>query len=80
MDGALRYIDRLCLPDVDDLRGKNLEEAYGSQYFIHPGETKMYCVLRDIYLCDCLKKDIAEFVYKCSNCQKAKDVHQNPSN
>ena len=41
-DDILRYQDRLCVPDVDDLRTKIIAEAHGSNYSIHPGSTKMY--------------------------------------
>ena len=41
-DGILRYQDRLCVPDVDDLRTKNVSKAYGCKYLIYPGSTKMY--------------------------------------
>ena len=34
--------------------------------------------LRDIYLCEGLKRDIAEFVAKCLNCQQVKVEHQKP--
>ena len=39
-DGILRYQNRLCVPDVDDLRTKIVTEAHGSRYSIHPGSTK----------------------------------------
>ena len=38
-DGVHRYQGRLCVPDVDNLRGKVLEEAHVSQYSIHLGAT-----------------------------------------
>ena len=41
-DVILRYQNRLCVPDVDDLRTRVVAEAYGSRYSIHPGSTKMY--------------------------------------
>ena len=65
----LRYQGRLCVPDVDGLRDQILEEAYGSRYSIHPGSTKMYHDLREIYWWAGLKRDIAEFVSKCTNRQ-----------
>ncbi|XP_069152031.1 uncharacterized protein [Solanum lycopersicum] len=40
-DGILRYQNRLCVPDVDDLRTKIVTEAHGSRYSIHPGSTKI---------------------------------------
>ena len=35
-DSVLRYQERLCVPNVDDLRNRILEEAHGSLYSIHP--------------------------------------------
>ena len=46
----LRYHGMLCVPDVDDLRRQILEETHGSQYSIHPGATKIYRDLQEIYL------------------------------
>ena len=40
-DGILRYQNRLCVPDVDDLLTKIVTEAHGSRYSIHPGSTKI---------------------------------------
>ena len=58
----------LCVPNVDFLRNRILQEAHGSRYSIYPGSTKMYHVLREIFWCEDLKNDIAEFVVKCPNC------------
>ncbi|KAH0709388.1 hypothetical protein KY284_010815 [Solanum tuberosum] len=77
-DGVLRYQVRLCVPDVDGLKEKNLEEAHGSQYFIHSGATKMYRDLREVYWWNGMKKDIAGFVSKCLNCQQVKAEHKKP--
>ena len=49
-DNLLKYQDRLCVPDVDDLRTRIIEEAHGSKYSIHTGFTKMYHDLKKIYL------------------------------
>ncbi|WMV50717.1 hypothetical protein MTR67_044102 [Solanum verrucosum] len=48
-DGVFRYQGRLCVPDVDGLREKILDEAHGSRYSIQPRATKMYRDLREIY-------------------------------
>ena len=39
-DDILRYQDRLCVPDVDDLHTRIVAEAHGSRYSIHLGSTK----------------------------------------
>ena len=41
-DDILRYQDRLCVPDVDDLLARIIEEAHGTKYSIHPGSSQMY--------------------------------------
>ncbi|XP_070005462.1 uncharacterized protein [Nicotiana sylvestris] len=41
-DGVLRLQGRLCVPNVNVLRGRILEEAHNSRYSIYPGATKMY--------------------------------------
>ena len=67
-DGILRYQNRLCVPDVDNLRTRIVAEDHSSRYSIHPGSTKMYHDLKQIYLWDGMKKYIAEYVSKCANC------------
>lgn len=48
-DGVLRYQGRLCMPCLDGLREKILDEAHGYSYSIHPVSTKMYRDLRELY-------------------------------
>ncbi|KAH0671258.1 hypothetical protein KY285_025475 [Solanum tuberosum] len=48
-DGLLRYQGRLCVPDVGELRQHILAEAHNSRYSIHPGATKVYRDLREVY-------------------------------
>ena len=77
-DGTLRYQGRLCVPMVDGLQERIMEEDHSSRYSIHPGSTKMYRDLREVYWWNGMKKDIAEFVVKCPNCQQVKVEHQRP--
>ncbi|WMV24882.1 hypothetical protein MTR67_018267, partial [Solanum verrucosum] len=77
-DGVLRYLGRLCIIDVDCLREKILDEAHGSRFSIHSGATKMHRDLREVYWWNGMKKDIACFVVKCTNCQQVKAEHFEP--
>ncbi|KAK6789369.1 hypothetical protein RDI58_013168 [Solanum bulbocastanum] len=77
-DGVLRYQSRLCVPRVDELQERIIEESYSSRYSIHPGSTKMYCDLIEVYWWSSMKKGIVEFVAKCPNCQQVKVEHQRP--
>ncbi|XP_070054379.1 uncharacterized protein [Nicotiana tomentosiformis] len=45
-DGVLQLQGRLCIPNVDGLREKILEEAHNSRYSINSSATKMYRDLR----------------------------------
>ncbi|XP_070045391.1 uncharacterized protein [Nicotiana tomentosiformis] len=67
-DGVLRYRGRLCVPNVAWLRRQVMGETHYSHYSIHPGATKMYHDIREVYWWDGMKKDIEEFVVQCPNC------------
>ncbi|XP_070035368.1 uncharacterized protein [Nicotiana tomentosiformis] len=77
-DGVLPHLGRLCVPNVDGLREKILEEAHRSRYSIHPDATKVYCDLRQHYCWRRMKKDIVEYVARCLNCQQVKYEHPRP--
>ncbi|XP_070042967.1 uncharacterized protein [Nicotiana tomentosiformis] len=66
-DGVLRLQRRLCVPNVDGLRKRILEEAHNARYYNHPGATKMYRGQRPHYLWHRMKKDIVEYVARCLN-------------
>ncbi|WMV19086.1 hypothetical protein MTR67_012471 [Solanum verrucosum] len=52
-----------------------LTEPHNSKYSIHPGNIKMYRDLQKVFLWNGMKRDIADFVVKCSNCQQAMVEH-----
>nr|XP_033516013.1 uncharacterized protein LOC117280405 [Nicotiana tomentosiformis] len=78
-DGVLKLNDRLCVPDVDGLRKSIIEEAHSSRYFIHPGATKMYLDLKGLYWWKGMKKQVADHVAKCLNCQPTDKVRAFPT-
>ncbi|KAI3828867.1 hypothetical protein L1987_02977 [Smallanthus sonchifolius] len=78
-NGLLYFLNRLWVPDRDDLRAFIMTEAHKSRYSIHPGADKMYQNLRPQYWWPGMKKDIALFVAKCLTCSKVKAEHQRPS-
>ena len=75
-DGTLMLGDRICIPDDSSLKYEILEEAHQSLYVIHPGSTKMYRDLREMYWWSDIKVNIATFVAKCLICQQVKVEHQ----
>ncbi|WMV29512.1 hypothetical protein MTR67_022897 [Solanum verrucosum] len=56
-----------------------MEKAHNSRFSIHPGSTKMYCDLREVYWWSSMKRFISEFVVKCPNFQQVKVEYQRPS-
>jgi hypothetical protein len=47
--GTVWFRKRICVPDVDLLYEKILQETYDLAYSIHPGSTKMYQDLKERY-------------------------------
>jgi hypothetical protein len=47
--GTIWFRNKICVPDVGDLRKTILREAHDSAYSIHPGSTKMYQDLKQGY-------------------------------
>ncbi|XP_070040600.1 uncharacterized protein [Nicotiana tomentosiformis] len=71
-DGTLSYQGRLCVSNVDGLQERIVAEAHTSRYSVHPGSTKMYHDLKEVYWWNDMKRGVADFVAKCSNCQQVK--------
>ncbi|KAL5739512.1 hypothetical protein ACOSQ2_028692 [Xanthoceras sorbifolium] len=78
-DSTVTLGQRLCVPDVRELKREIMEEVYSSAYAMHPKSTKMYRTLKDHYWWKGMKKDIAEFVSRCLTCQQVKAEHQKPA-
>ncbi|MCI20281.1 retrotransposon protein, partial [Trifolium medium] len=78
-NGVMRCRGRVCVPDVPELKRMILEEGHRSNLSIHPGVTKMYRDLKEMFWWPGMKKEIADFVYACLVCQKSKVGHQKPS-
>ena len=54
---------------MDNLRKEILEVAHFAAYSVHPGATKMYHSIKDLYWWDGMKKDVADYISKCLTCQ-----------
>ena len=55
-----------------------MTEAHASRYSVHPGSTKMYHDLKKVYWWNDMKRNVADFVARCPNCQQVKAEHQRP--
>ena len=72
----MRFKDRVCVPDVPELKKSILEEGHISGLSIHPRAIKMYPDLKRIFWWPEMKKEVAKFVYAYLTCQESKIEHQ----
>jgi hypothetical protein len=70
--GTVWFKDRICVPEIDNLRETIVKEAHDSDYSIHPGSTKMYQDLKQKYWWYGLKRDVAAHEAMCDVCQRVK--------
>jgi hypothetical protein len=57
--GTVWFRKRICVPDVDHLHERILQEAHDSAYSIHPSNTNMYQDLKERYWWYGMKRDVA---------------------
>jgi hypothetical protein len=73
------FKNRLCVPEIGDLRETILREAHNSAYSNHPGSTKMYQDLKQRYWWYGMKRDVTAHVALCVTCHQVKAEHQRPA-
>ena len=71
----LRFRNRICIPDDAGMKKVILEKSHRSKLSIHPGATKMYQDLKNLFWWSGMKSDVARFVYAFLTCQKSKVEH-----
>ena len=74
--GGLLYKNRLCVPNVMELKKKILNESHNTVFTMHPGSNKMYQDMKQSYWWPGMKKDISKYVATCLTCQQVKAEHQ----
>jgi hypothetical protein len=67
--GLLTYRNRLYILDFYDLKRFIMDELHKRPYTGHPGYQKMITTTRKQFYWHGLKKDIAEYLAKCIECQ-----------
>ena len=77
--GILWYGERICVPNIQDLKQQILSESHTAPYSIHPEGTKMYKDLQEKFWWHGMKRDIATFIACCDSCQRIKAEHQKPA-
>ena len=74
--GTIWFNKRICVPDIESIKETILREAHDSAYSIHPGSTKIYQDLKQLYWWYGMKRDIATHIALCDICQRVKAGHQ----
>ncbi|KAK1619388.1 hypothetical protein QYE76_024905 [Lolium multiflorum] len=77
--GSLYFQKRICVPDDPEVKSIILKEAHETPYSIHPGSTKMYMDLKEMFWWNNMKREIAQYVSECHTCQRVKAEHQSPA-
>jgi hypothetical protein len=72
----LWFHNRICVPDIPKIKQLILKEAHETPYSIHPGSTKIYMDLKELFWWNNMKREIAKFVSECHTCQRVKVEHQ----
>jgi hypothetical protein len=75
---SLWFQGRICVPNILEIKEIILKEAHQTPYSIHPGSTKMYMDLKEIFWWNNMKREIEKYVSECHTCQKLKAEHQSP--
>jgi hypothetical protein len=71
--------ERICVPNIKELKDKILRDAHEFSYSILPGENKMYHDLKATYWWHGMKRDVAKCVALGDTCQRVKVEHQGPA-
>ncbi|XP_059076808.1 uncharacterized protein LOC131876052 [Cryptomeria japonica] len=72
----LRHLGRIYVPPSDGLRALILSEVHHAPYSAHPCVKKMHA---DLYHWTGMRRDIADYVSCCLECQQVKAEHRHPT-
>ena len=77
-DKILRHTGQVYIPDSGELRKIVLQEMHNVPYAGHLGYQKTLAVVRKEYFWPGMKKDFANYIARCMECQRVKVEHRNP--
>jgi hypothetical protein len=78
-DGLLLYKNRVYVPNDRELKLAILKEMHNVAYAGHPGYQKTVAAIKSHYFWPGMKKEIAEYIARCMECQKVKAEHRHPA-
>jgi hypothetical protein len=75
----LWFQNKICVPDIPEIKEVILKEAHQTPYSIHLVSTNMYMDLKDVFWWNNMKREIAKYVSEFHTCQRVKAEHQSPA-
>ena len=78
-DGTIRFHNQVCVPAVDALKKKILDEGQNTPHLIHHGGNKLYKDLKQVFWWSNMKQEVVDYMAKCLTCQRVKIEHQQPT-
>ena len=76
--GLLLHKNKLYIPNSADIKLTVVVELHKRPYSGHPRYQKMITMIRKDLFWPNMKKEVAEYLARCIECQHVKDEHQHP--
>jgi hypothetical protein len=77
-DGILMYRGKIYVSNSSELKNTVLREIHNVSYVGNPGYHKTIAVVRSQYIWPGMKKEVANYIARCLECQKVKTKHRHP--
>jgi hypothetical protein len=77
-DGLLMHKIRIYVPSSGEMRNLALKEMHDVPYARHLGYQKKIIAVRSQFFWLGMKKDVADYITQCMECQKVKANHRHP--
>jgi hypothetical protein len=78
-DGILMYRGIIYVPNYQELKNMILREMHNVPYAWNPGYHKTIAAVKSQYYSPGMKKEIADFISRCLECQKVNDENRHPT-
>jgi hypothetical protein len=79
VDGILLQKNKIFIPNGQNLKRIILHEMHNVPYEGHPRYQKTIAVVKSQYFWPGMKREIAEYIARCMECQKLKAEHRHPA-
>jgi hypothetical protein len=69
---------KVYVPNSREMKNIVMREMHNVPYVGHPGYQKSIAVVRSQYFWPGMKKEVANYIARCLECQKVKTEHRHP--